>query len=256
MSANSLNEKHDWVATDLDGTLFSRHWAGVSAVPGTWRKIGDGSLKTEPSSWVRPETYRLLVAVANVACIVPVTARDEASFSRVSVSGLHLSGPAILANGAIVLNSDGAQDNRWTETVSQLLVPWQQQLARMCQTLIQRSGHAARPRLVEGPENLSAYLVVKAPRDWWSSTEGATLLAEMATEESAGCSVAMLGDELQILPPGLGKAAALQFVQRHYFGGQIPLLCLGDQLADLAFMTMGGLLATPAGSPLAGLWNL
>ena len=33
MSADLLSETHDWVATDLDGTLFSRHWVGVGAVP-------------------------------------------------------------------------------------------------------------------------------------------------------------------------------------------------------------------------------
>lgn len=255
MSADLMIETHDWVATDLDGTLFSRHWAGVGAVPGTWREIGDGCSQREPSSWVRPETHRLLLALSSAACIVPVTARDEASFSRVAVSGLHLSGPAILANGAIVLDPDGAPDQEWVARVSQVLAPWQQRLERLCEVFIQRSGHAARPRLVAGPAELSAYLVAKAPEGWWDGSEGTTLLTEMAADGAAGCCVAVLGNELQILPLGLGKAAAMHFVQQQYFGGQAPLLCLGDQLPDLAFMSLGGLLATPAGSPLVKLWN-
>jgi hydroxymethylpyrimidine pyrophosphatase-like HAD family hydrolase len=77
----------------------------------------------------------------------------------------------------------------------------------------------------------------------------------MAEEKTAGCSVAVLGNELQILPPGLGKDVALRFVQQQYFFGQAPLLCIGDQLPDLAFMCLGGLLATPTGSALVELWN-
>ena len=255
MSADLLSETHDWVATDLDGTLFSRHWVGVGAVPGTWREIGGGNSHPEPSSWVRPETHRLLLALSSVACIVPVTARDEVSFSRVAVSGLRLSGPAILANGAIVLGPDGAPDQEWVARISKVLGPWQQRMESLCEVFIQRSGHTARPRLVEGPAKLPAYLVAKAPDGWWAGAEGTTLLAEMAAENTAECSVAVLGNELQILPPGLGKATAIQFVQQQYFGGQAPLLCLGDQLPDLAYMSLGGLLATPAGSPLAELWN-
>lgn len=255
MSVDLRTKTNDWVATDLDGTLFSRHWASAGAVPGTWREIGDGSSQREPSSWVRPETHRLLLALASTACIVPVTARDEASFSRVAVSGLRLSGPAILANGAIVLDPNGAHDQQWGTQLSKVLTPWQQRLERLCEVFIQRSGHAARPRLVAGPAELPAYLVAKAPEGWWNGVEGTTLLAEMASEETSGCCVTVLGDELQILPPGLGKAAAALFVQQQYFGGQAPLLCLGDQLPDFAFMSLGGLLATPAGSPLAGLWN-
>ncbi len=104
---------HDWVATDLDGTLFSRHWAGEDAVPGTWRKAVGGRCGREPSSWVRSETHRLLLALARSVTIVPVTARDEESFSRVNVAGLCLSGPAILANGSIILDPEGAQDQQW-----------------------------------------------------------------------------------------------------------------------------------------------
>lgn len=246
----------DWVATDLDGTLFSRHWLGAGAVPGTWREqaVSDGLTPLrEPSSWVRPETHRLLLALAGTASIVPVTARDEASFSRVSVPGLRLNGPAILANGALVLGFDGRPDPQWVEQMHLMLGPWRQRLEHLCEVFIQRSGHMARPRLVAGAESLPAYLVAKAPDGWWTGEEGGSLLASLAAEV-AGCCVAILGNELQVLPPGLGKAAALLFVQQHYFAGQAPLLCLGDQVADLAFMRLGGLLATPAESPLEKLW--
>lgn len=257
MNVDSQIIPRDWVATDLDGTLFSRHWAHESAIPGTWREIAcpDGSLQREPSSWVRPETHRLLMALASAATIVPVTARDFASYSRVAVPGLCMNGPAILANGAIVLSPDGSADRQWVAQISQLLGPWQQRLERLCEIFIQRSGHIARPRLVAGPNDLPAYLVAKAPEGWWGGEEGVALLAEIAVEDTYGCSMAVLGNELQILPTGFNKAAALRFVQHRYFAGQSPLLCLGDQIPDLQFMHLGGLLATPAESTLAKLWT-
>lgn len=256
MSAAFPASTRDWVATDLDGTLFSRHWADENAIPGTWREITsqDGSKQREPSSWVRPETHRLLLALAKTMSIVPVTARDVASFSRVDVPGLRLRAPAILANGAIVLGLDGAPDQRWVARVSEVLVPWRQNLERLCEILIQRSGHIARPRLVAGPAELPAYLVAKAPDGWWVGAEGTALRKVIAAQATAECSVVVMGNELQVLPLGLGKAAALRFIQQHYFNGQAPLLCLGDQLPDLEFMRMGGQLATPAGSPLAEIW--
>lgn len=245
----------DWVATDLDGTLFSRHWAEEGAVPGTWRAASGSDDEPVPSSWVRPEMHRLLLALADASTLVPVTARDMESFSRVKVPGLHLSGPAILANGAIILDSDGAPDARWLTLVKQILDPWQKHLDQLCQMFIQRSGHIARPRLVAGLSGFSAYLVAKAPDGWWAGAEGAALLRELAKDVTAECRVAVLGNELQILPPGLGKAAATRFVQQHYFGGQAPLLCLGDQKLDLEFMNLGRLIATPAGSALATFWE-
>lgn len=255
MKTDLSSKTQDWVATDLDGTLFSRHWAGEGAVPGTWREAVGTDGAREPSSWVRPETHRLLLALTNAATLVPVTARDAESFSRVDVLGLCLSGPAILANGAIILDPDGAPDERWLTHVAQILEPWQKHLDQLCQMFIQRSGHMARPRLVAGLSGLSAYLVAKAPEGWWAGAEGAALLRELAEEVTAECRVAVLGNELQILPPGLGKVAAAQFVQQHYFDGQAPLMCLGDQKLDLEFMNLGRLIATPSGSVLATFWE-
>jgi hydroxymethylpyrimidine pyrophosphatase-like HAD family hydrolase len=247
----------DWVAADLDGTLFSRHWKSEHAVPGTWREVmgGDGSRQREASSWVRPGVHRLLLALSRVAAIVPVTARDAESFSRVDVEGVRLRGPAILANGAIILDTEGAPDARWVAQMSQTLGPWQERLDKLCDIFVQRSGHVARPRLVAGTSDLAAYLVAKAPQGWWSGEAGAALLAELVADVSAECRVAVLGDELQILPPGLGKSLAAGFVQQHYFKDQAPLLCLGDQPSDLEFMNLGEMLATPAASAIAKIWT-
>ncbi|RYD33987.1 MAG: hypothetical protein EOP86_12070 [Verrucomicrobiaceae bacterium] len=68
------------------------------------------------------------------------------------------------------------------------------------------------------------------------------------------CRVEVLGSELQVLPPGVGKRDATLEVQRRWFAGQPPLLCMGDMPLDLEFMRLGGLLATPTGSTLDLSW--
>jgi len=248
----------DWVATDLDNTLFSRYWAGPGAVPGTWRENPgpDSQPGHEPSSWVRPETHRLLLLLAQAATLVPVTARDADAFARVYVPGLNLAGPAVLANGAVVLNPAGVPDPDWEKHMRTLLLPWRKKLEDRCTSLLHRSGQAARPRLVYGPAEFAAYLVAKAPDGWWQGTVGRDLFSEICAGDLEGCQITVLGNEFQLLPPGLGKGPAARFVQERYFAGQAPLLCLGDMPPDLEFMRLGGLWATPAGSNLAVLWQL
>ncbi len=284
-------ERSDWIATDLDGSVFSRHWATGSSgrvpverfwpVPGTWRQrdagitgaavVGDdqppnpqaGTEPTaalsnmeshrEPSSWVPAATHRLLVALSRAAALVPVTARDAESFARVDVPLLHLRGPAILANGAIVLDWNGQPDAEWQSRMSALLEPWTVRLETLCAKLIERTGNAARPRLVESQTGLPAYLVAKAAPGWWTSPEGVVIQEDK--DLWAGCRIAVLGTELQALPGGLGKREATLFVQEKYFAHQAPLLCLGDMPTDLAFMRLSGLLAVPAGSNLEGTWQ-
>jgi hypothetical protein len=66
--------------------------------------------------------------------------------------------------------------------------------------------------------------------------------------------VEVLGNELQVLPPGVGKREATIEVRDRWFSGGPPLMCIGDMPLDLEFMRLGGLLATPLGSTLERAW--
>ena len=98
----------DWIATDLDSSLFARAWFADDAVAATWNTNDDASRR--PSSWMRADTHRLLEVLGRSFAIVPVTARDKGSFSRVEVRDLNLRGPAIIANGAIIFGWNGEPD--------------------------------------------------------------------------------------------------------------------------------------------------
>lgn len=241
----------DWIATDLDGSLFARAWAAEDAIAATWSQ-GEDSTRS-PSSWMKAGTYRLLASLARDFALVPVTARDADSFSRVKVDGLRLHGPAIISNGAVVLGWDGLPDPVWQERMVALLTPWQATLHEFCGWLIGKSSGNARPRLVDGPTGMAAYLVAKAGPGWWHTPEARGILAEM---DWRGCRVEVLGTELQVLPPGVGKRDAVIEVQSRWFESRPPLLSIGDMPLDLDFMRLGGLLVTPTGSTLDQAWPL
>jgi hydroxymethylpyrimidine pyrophosphatase-like HAD family hydrolase len=240
----------DWIATDLDGTLFHRSWSGDDAIAATWHThVG---AERCASSWMKAGTHRLLETLGISFALVPVTARDMESFSRVDVEGLNLCGPGVVANGAIILGRDGTVDAEWETRMSIVLQPWEEKLNDFCDWLVGESFEKARPRLVVGPGNVPAYLVAKAEPGWWISEEGQLILGRM---DWAGCRVEILGTELQVLPPGVGKLEATLEIQRRFFNDRPPLMCLGDMPLDLEFMRLGGLLATPAGSVLEQLWK-
>ena len=241
----------DWIATDLDSTLFHRSWLGEDSVAATWHpEVASEGRK--PSSWMRYGTHRLLETLAASHTLVPVTARDMDSFSRVDIAGLHLRGPAVVANGAVIIGFDGTPDAIWERRMTELLEPWEEKLNGMCEWLVGKSAGIARPRLVFGPGGLPAYLVAKAEEGWWHSTVGKEILAEGNWE---GCRVEVLGIELQVLPPGVGKGEAVTEVCKRFFNGRPPILCMGDMPLDLEFMRLGGLMAMPVGSVLEQSWK-
>jgi hydroxymethylpyrimidine pyrophosphatase-like HAD family hydrolase len=239
----------DWIATDLDSTLFSRGWAAEDAVAATWGRAEDSS--RTPSSWMKAGTHRLLESLNQSFALVPITARDWPSFARVAVAGLNLRGPAVIANGAVILGWDGKPDAQWEEIMLAKLAPCESSLRDFGAWLTGASAGNARPRLVMGPRERPAYLVAKAGPGWWQSAAGLAVLSRMDRQDFR---VEVLGSELQVLPPGVGKRDATLEVQNRWFDGRAPLLCIGDMPLDLEFMRLGGLLATPVGSTLDQAW--
>jgi hypothetical protein len=140
----------------------------------------------------------------------------------------------------------------WQQKMGDLLTPWKVKLNELCGWLIEKSAGHARPRLVTGADDMPAYLVAKAREGWWQSFAGDAVLA---ARDWAGCRVEILGTELQILPPGVGKSFAVEFVMNRYFNGMQPALCMGDMPLDLEFMRLGEIIAMPSGSVLERTWE-
>ncbi|RBP44605.1 hydroxymethylpyrimidine pyrophosphatase-like HAD family hydrolase [Roseimicrobium gellanilyticum] len=233
----------DWIATDLDGTLFSREFAVEGAIPATWKKDAAGDV---PSSWVHPATYRLMRALGECFDLVPVTARDLDSYSRVKIEGLTFRG-AVLANGAIIIDPDGNIDESWNDVMGGVLESVAPELQTVCRQVAEQSRGLARARLVASGTEHAAYLVAKADEAWWGTPEGVHLLQ---TLEVSTCRAALLKNELQVLPPGVSKSIGLAAYQQRYGMGNPPLMGLGDMPTDMEFMRECSFLGIPSGSRL------
>lgn len=238
----------DWIATDLDGTLFGREQV-PDAVPATWKTAAT----REPSSWMPPGRHVLLAALAERFRVVPVTARDLDSFSRVDIPGIPMRSGAVLANGAILLRpGDMVPDPDWDAEMAARLAPWADRLAEVAAILDERGAGVVRARLVASHTPFPAYLVAKAEHDFWTRDAGMVLREAIAHFPGR---VAEHGRELQVLPPSVSKALGVDAFTRRHAGGRAPLLALGDMPEDAPFMARAAFTAAPAGSRLARLWH-
>lgn len=244
-----MDARTEWIATDLDGTLFSR-LTSEGAVAATWRLLDDGS--TQPSSWMPRARHAFLSKVSTLFRVVPVTARDAASFSRVQIDGVPLRDGAVLANGAILLQPGTMiPDPAWDAEIGPQLAQWAQPLIEMAARLSEASGGTVVPRLVESHTPHPAYLVAKATDGFWSELSGRRLREVLAPFK---CRVAELGRELQVLPPPTSKRVGVAAFARAYCGGEPAVLALGDMPEDLGFLREAEFLAAPADSTLARRW--
>lgn len=240
----------DWIATDLDGTLFHRDHT-PEAVAGTWRLDGNGN--EQPSSWMPRARHTLVAGLATLFRVVPVTARDIASFSRVRIEGIPLKDGAILANGAILLlPGTMLPDPAWDAEIGPALAEWTAPLLEMAARLSEASAGTVVPRLVESNTPHPAYLVAKAMDGYWSQADGLRLREVLSPFR---CRVAELGRELQVLPPPVGKRLGVQAFARAHCAGASPLLTLGDMPEDLGFMQEGEFVAAPVESTLGREWG-
>jgi hydroxymethylpyrimidine pyrophosphatase-like HAD family hydrolase len=236
----------NWIATDLDGTLFSRDWEDDDSIPGTWHSPSNESAEQErrPSSWVPLAVHKLYRALAEMATIVPVTARDYASYSRVDIPGLPLSQIAVLSNGALVLNGDGTVDEHWHEIFVERIRETVEEVVEFRKWIVSEGGIDLRSRIVFGAHEVPGFVVAKADGDWWKSKRGVRIME--GCSRFPALSVSLGNNELQALPRGVSKELAVRYLCEVYFEGEPPLLCLGDRTQDVPFMSLGKMIATPS----------
>jgi hydroxymethylpyrimidine pyrophosphatase-like HAD family hydrolase len=240
-----------WIATDLDGTLIGR-LRHENSLPATWVTAPDAS--PAPSSWIPQSTHSLMSALAQVFGIVPVTARDLASFRRVAIKTLPFSQGAIVANGAILLRPDSMiPDEEHDAQVEAILVQWKEILCDIIERVHSLElGDGVRARLVSSNVDAPAYMVVKADESFWPSDLGQNILEILQT---AGLRTAHFGREVQAVPPGLSKRLGVEAFARRFRDGALPVLALGDTNEDLGFLELAEFMAMPRVSQLAERLN-
>ena len=246
----SQSRELNWIATDLDGTLFSREWENPGSIPGTWRAPSGRVSDQEriPSSWTPLPIHRLYCALSEIATIVPVTARDYEAYSRVEVSRLELSALAVLANGSLILGRNGEVDENWHEIIMTRINDSRDAIAEFQSWIASEGGPELRSRIVLGGHGQPGFVLAKADVEWWSSDRG--IRVRNGCSQFPSLSISLANNELQAIPQGVSKELAVDYLCDAYFEGETPLLCLGDRLEDLPFMARGTMMATPTCSSI------
>ena len=209
-------------------------------------------------SYATPRQRALLDWLDPARC-VPVTARGSEAFSRVS---LPFAGPgAVLANGAVILDADGAPDARWRSRVRRALEPSRATLDALPERIraeAARHGVAVRTWLVEEPGHGGVYAVAKANDDPSGAALGALVPALADALSAAGPNaseerwrVQWNGNNLALMPPGLSKAlATAHLLTRLREAGEVFAIGVGDSASDLPFMRLCDVWITPSGSQI------
>jgi hypothetical protein len=210
------------VATDLDRTLIYSRGALAFAPEARPELACVERYEGNDSSFMTMAASRLLVRVAQVANVVPVTTRIPAQLRRVTLP----SGPprfAVAANGGFLF-VDGVVDQDWQRTVTgvlRLVAPLPEiwvHLQAVCDpswTLKLRNA-----------DDMFCYAVVRR-----SSLPEDFLVQITAWAASRGWSTSLQGSKLYLVPRPLTKSAAVGEVARRI--GADVVLAAGDSLLDI-----------------------
>ena len=266
------------ILTDLDDSLFStlrkiplhlRDKATLAAKAANTVAGKDSFMTARQSAMVK---------WMDLTRCVPVTARGTEAYSRVALA---FGGPAaIVANGAVMLDKDGAVNAVWAARVATILQPLQEQLLQLPEILqklaAQRSLDIRSWTVIE-PSCGAAYVVAKCNDD----TDGAGLdkllddiKAHLAncTAGKAGVSVNPVadsrtddladdradnwrfhinGNNLSLTPVGISKAIATAWLlETLREDKELLTIGVGDSSSDLEFMRLCDAWLTPTGSQI------
>lgn len=234
--------------TDLDDTLFTSRGklTGPAGAPVTTATNGKHGYMSQAHEG-------LFELMRRTGEIIPVTARSSEAFARVHVDfGTRRS---VLANGAVILDRDGAPDKGWLDHTSGLGRAAETVMTEMLGTITEEYGSAVRSWIVR-EYGAPVYLCAKMNTDdpdqvSVSLTEMGMLLAERF--DLSGFQPHVNGNNLSLTPMGISKRAACEHLIAHLGDRSGTVLVgAGDSLTDLPFMGLCDFMMIPSASQIAG----
>ena len=242
-----MTDARPLVFADLDDTLFQthrkmngaeRHRQAAVAANGDPRK---SSFMTGPQAamfdWLNATTE-----------MIPVTARSGDAFDRVD---LPFRSWAVLSNGALIREPGGILHAPWAERMQDLLGQYQ---AKMQEILEQGRAAAASHGIdarswIVSEDGFATYVVFKLNVVTDASLSALRALPLPVTDWTRHFNA----ETLALIPPGSGKAAAVDFLLNHIDPDRArPSFGFGDSHSDLGYMTSTDVLMIPRGSQIAG----
>ncbi len=234
------------VFADLDDTLFQtrRKMNGAD----THRQAAvAGNGDPRKASFMSAQQSTLFDWLNTTTELIPVTARSGDAFHRVD---LPFQSWAIISNGAVILEPDGAPHAVWTKRMQDKLEPQADAMQRILdQGRVAASEHRidVRSWIVE-EDGLATYVVFKL-----NSVTPKSLQALRDLPMPVDNWMRHFNSEtLALIPPGSGKAVATDYLHRHLNAdGLRPTMGFGDSMSDLHYMQTTDILMMPSRSQIA-----
>ncbi|WP_201597188.1 HAD hydrolase family protein [Psychrobacter vallis] len=229
---------------DLDDTLFQTQrkidaWDLPTAEPenlvcATVNKQG------EPLSFMSQRQAIFFNWLRASTDLIVVTARDRSEIKRVK---LPFDSWQVLTHGAVILMPNGELLNAWQQHVHEQLLPLQKQINQLAELILEHSGQdnlvftLHTDRFIN--DELTIYLAIKhAQKDHQILGDLAKQLPVLIPDFDKHFYVHVNANNLAILPDGVHKRHAVQFLLDNHLDSQRPNFGFGDSLADLPFLQL------------------
>lgn len=235
---------------DFDDTLFSTlHKQSAEKPLEPAALLVDGSV----ISYASPQQLALIRWLRQSDIVVPVTARTVDAFNRVLVK---FSGCAIVSHGATILTEDGSPDLAWAHAVDQGLQRDLPLLNGLLEHLQREHGGAGGLNVrLAGEPGRPSYLMAKDPG---KNPEKVALAFERCVipwvSANPGFTHHINGNNLAVLPPSIGKRAAVAYLIEKLRLQHDDLFTVGagDSFTDAPFMALCDVALIPTTSQLWG----
>lgn len=241
---------------DLDDTLFqTQRKIDAWNIPTTESEnlvCATVNKKGEPLSFMSQRQATFFNWLLASTDLIVVTARDRSEIKRVK---LPFDSWQVLTHGAVILTSDGELLSDWQQHMYDTLAPIQDKLNQLTElignhsdnTKVSSNNLVLTPHIDsfkngsdDGSDNeLTIYLAIKhAQKDHQILADLAKQLPVLIPDFDEHFYVHVNANNLAILPHGVHKRHAVQFLLNNHLDSQRPSFGFGDSLADLPFLQL------------------
>ena len=234
------------VFVDLDDTLFQTQRKNPQA-----DRLAAVDRDGKPLSFRCGRQEAFLDWLAKDALVVPVTGRSVDAFLRVT---LPLGKRAICSFGGVILDADGQPEPEWHGRMAEAAGGTEDAMDGLLGSVADAAaGHRVdvRHRIIRDA-GLPLYISVK--HNAGDGGETARLATVVSPAVPEGWTIHVNGNNMALLPPFLGKAAAVAFFMERFVGeGPVLTVGVGDSLTDVGFMELCDYAVAPTKSQIVSV---
>ncbi len=244
---------------DLDDTLFQTLRKCPADVPFEALTPMAWGADGQPISYATPVQTNFIRWLEETTLVIAATARSTAALLRTHLRFEQ----AVTSHGAVILNSHPGSTDKvpqarradWHEQMESTLRPYHDDLNMLRLNILrhgEKNGQRVRTNIIH-EDGLPLYLVIKHQDTDGNDAEllAATLPAREQLPDNWTAHVN--GNNVALLPPGLGKAHAVREMlsDLRAMHPELPIIGVGDSHTDADFMALCDFAMTPTKSQLS-----